>query len=110
MSLRRGWEEYKAEDRVVSSLTSERKAKIWKRKVTTAKGNKEMWSVLRRLTTNRGVSTLSARSRKLTVLYDYLNVSNLKFGKHETGMKKVLRSWLSSEVVDTEVCQSFTTD
>ena len=30
--------------------------------------------------------------------------------KHEREMKKVLNSWLSSEVVDPEVCQGFTTD
>ena len=43
-------EEYKAKDREVKNLTTERKAEIWERKVTTAKAKKEIWSILRSLT------------------------------------------------------------
>ena len=39
----------------------------------------------------------------------YWDVSNLKFEKHERGMKMVLSSRLRSEVVNPDVCQGFTT-
>ena len=38
------------------------------------------------------------------------DVRNLKFQKHERVMKKALNCWLSSVVVDPEVCQGLTTD
>ena len=50
-------EEYRAKDREVKNLTSERKADISKQKVTTANTKKEMWSILRSLTDNRSVPT-----------------------------------------------------
>ena len=49
-------EEYKTKDREVKNLTREQKTEIWE-KVTTAKAKKEMWSIMRSLTTNRSVST-----------------------------------------------------
>ena len=51
------WEEYKAKDLEAKNLTSEGKDEIWERKVTTAKAKKEMWSIMRSLTTNRSVTT-----------------------------------------------------
>ena len=48
-------EEYKSKDREVKNFPSERRSDIWERTVTTAKAKKEMWSILRRLTTNRSV-------------------------------------------------------
>ena len=50
-------EENKAKGQEVKDLTSELKAETWERKVTTAKTKKEMWSILRSLTTNRSVPT-----------------------------------------------------
>ena len=45
-------EEYKAKNQEVKNLTSERKADIWEWKVTMAKVKKEMWPILRSLTTD----------------------------------------------------------
>ena len=48
-------EEYKTNDREEIDLTSERNAEIWEWKVTTAKAEKEMWSILCSLTTDQKV-------------------------------------------------------
>ena len=71
-------EEYKAKNCEIKELTSEWKNKIGKRNGTTAKTMKEMWSILRSLTTNQSDPTaeiitdngrtLSVRSKKLTAL------------------------------------------
>ena len=71
-------EEYKAKDREVKNLTSERKAEILERQVTAAKAKKEMWSILCSLTTNRCIlsaqiitdngNNLLVRSKKPTAL------------------------------------------
>ena len=87
-------EQYKAKDREVKNLTSERKAVIWEWKVTTVKAKKEMLSILCRLTTNRSVPTaqfitdngkdVSSQKQKAVILVRlYRDVSNLKFQKQE---------------------------
>ena len=85
----------------------------------TAKAKKEMGSILCSLTTNRSMPTariitdngknvVSLKQKTDVYVRPYQDVSNLKFQKHERGMKKALNSRLSGEVVDAEVCQGFT--
>ena len=86
-----------------------------------AKVKKEMWSILRSLTTNRSMPTariitdndknfVSQKQKTDDLVRINLDVDNLKFEKHDRGMKKALTSRLRSEMVDPEVCQGFTTD
>ena len=89
--------------------------------MTTAKVKKEMWSILRSLTTYRSVSTariitdngkniVSQKQKADGFIKHYRDVSNLKFEKHERGMRKALNSRLRSEMVDPEACQGFIAD
>ena len=101
---------YKAKDREAKNLTSEQKAEIWERKLTTAKSKNEMWPIH---TTNRSMPTAQIIddngknyvSQKHKTLPRYEQSQ-----KHERGMKKALNSRLRSEVEDPEVCQGFITD
>ena len=79
-----------------------------------------MWSTLHSVTTNRSVSTtriirdngknfVSQKQKADGFVRIFRDVSNLKFQKHDTGMKKMLNSSLR-EVEDAEVCQDFTKD
>ena len=115
------YEEHKPNDREAKNLTTEQKAKILEQKVTTAKAKKEMWPILRSPTTNRSMPTariiadngknfVSQKQKADSFVIFYRDVSNLKFEKHEIGMKKALNSRLMSEVVNPEVCQGFTID
>ena len=56
------------------------------------------------------VKTVSQKQKADGLLRLYGDVSNLKFQKHERGVKKALNSRLRSEVVDPDVCQGHTTD
>ena len=87
-------EKYKAKDRVVENLNSNGKADVWERKVPTAKTKKEMWSILRSITTNGRVPTARIIGDRVNIFVSlkqnatgfgrhYRDVRNLKFGKHE---------------------------
>ena len=113
-------EEYIDKDREVKNLSSERKDEILEQKMTTAKAKKETWSILRMYTTNRSLplartitdnckNFVSQKEKANGFIGLYRDVSNLKLESHERGMK-MLNSRLTSEVVDPEVCQGFTTD
>ena len=103
------------------NLTSERKAEILERKVTTAKPKKEVWTILRRFTIHRSVKTariktdngknfVSQKQKANGFVRPYRDVSNLKFEKQERAMRMAPNSMLRSEVVDPGLCQGFTTD
>ena len=53
-------EEHKAKDLEVRNLTSKLTAEILKQNVTTAKGEKDMWSILRSLSTHLACQPLKS--------------------------------------------------
>ena len=63
-----------------------------------------------RIITDNGKNFVSQRCKADGFVGSHRDVSNLKFQKHERGMKNALDSRLRSEVVDPEVCQGITID
>ena len=89
--------------------------------MTTAKAKKQMWSMLRSITTNRsgpttriitdyGTNFVSQKQKADGLVRLSRDLIHLKIQKHQKETKKALNNRLRSEVVDPEVCQGFTTD
>ena len=112
-------EQYKDRDAHLKRLVRERKAEIWERKVMKGKGTKEMWSILRNLTTNKtsdiariipenGKNYVSPKQKTNAFVKLYRSVSSLKVEKPDRGLKKLLNGLLRSEPVHSEKCRELT--
>ena len=80
------------------------------------KGTKEMWSILRNLTTNKtsdttriisenGKNYVSPKQKAKAFVKLYRSVSSLKVEKPDRGHKKILNGLLRSEPVYSEKCR-----
>ena len=102
--------DYKDLDAKLKRFVRDCNTDIWKRKVMKKKGTKEIWSILRSLTSSQPTDTARIISESGTNAFAklYQSVSWLQIEKPDRGLKKRLNGRLRSDPINSKASGDFT--